>query len=293
MKNLLVRTLSGAVFLALFLTAMLWHPAAYGVIFMITVFIIMLEYLNITVGSKEKTASILAVITALLAFMLFFFHAGFGLDGKWLLILPVMVTLIATAILFCKESDAYRVTLIATAILFCKESDAYRTTPFILTSLVYIALPFALTNLIVFTPDGGFNGRVLLAVMIIIWSSDVGAYLFGMAFGQKHGHKLFPSISPKKSWEGYFGGLFLSLAAGWCTGYFSLVDYPWYHCLILALLVNISSTIGDLVESQLKRNFGVKDAGRIMPGHGGLLDRFDGALLAFPVSVLYITLSGL
>ena len=275
MKNLLVRTLSGAVFLALFLTAMLWHPAAYGVIFMITVFIIMLEYLNITVGSKEKTASILAVITALLAFMLFFFHAGFGLDGKWLLILPVMVTLIATAILFCKESDAYR------------------TTPFILTSLVYIALPFALTNLIVFTPDGGFNGRVLLAVMIIIWSSDVGAYLSGMTFGQRHGHKLFPSISPKKSWEGYFGGLFLSLAAGWCVGYFSMVDYPWYHCLILALLVNISSTIGDLVESQLKRNFGVKDAGRIMPGHGGLLDRFDGALLAFPVSVLYITLSGL
>lgn len=275
MKNLLTRTLSGAVFLALFLTAMLWHPAAYGVIFMITVFIIMLEYLNITVGSKEKTASILAVITALLAFMLFFFHAGFGLDGKWLLILPVMVTLIATAILFCKESDAYR------------------TTPFILTSLVYIALPFALTNLIVFTPDGGFNGRVLLAVMIIIWSSDVGAYLSGMAFGQRHGHKLFPSISPKKSWEGYFGGLFLSLAAGWCVGYFSMVDYPWYHCLILALLVNISSTIGDLVESQLKRNFGVKDAGRIMPGHGGLLDRFDGALLAFPVAVLYITLSGL
>ena len=275
MKNLLTRTLSGAVFLALFLTAMLWHPAAYGVIFMITVFIIMLEYLNITVGSKEKTASILAVITALLAFMLFFFHAGFGLDGKWLLILPVMVTLIATAILFCKESDAYR------------------TTPFILTSLVYIALPFALTNLIVFTPDGGFNGRVLLAVMIIIWSSDVGAYLSGMAFGQKHGHKLFPSISPKKSWEGYFGGLALSLAAGWCVGYFSMVDYPWYHCLILALLVNISSTIGDLVESQLKRNFGVKDAGSIMPGHGGLLDRFDGALLAFPVSVLYITLSGL
>lgn len=275
MKNLLTRTLSGAVFLALFLTAMLWHPAAYGVIFMITVFIIMLEYLNITVGSKEKTASILAVITALLAFMLFFFHAGFGLDGKWLLILPVMVTLIATAILFCKESDAYR------------------TTPFILTSLVYIALPFALTNLIVFTPDGGFNGRVLLAVMIIIWSSDVGAYLSGMAFGQRHGHKLFPSISPKKSWEGYFGGLFLSLAAGWCVGYFSMVDYQWYHCLILALLVNISSTIGDLVESQLKRNFGVKDAGRIMPGHGGLLDRFDGALLAFPVAVLYITLSGL
>ena len=256
MKNLLVRTLSGAVFLALFLTALLWHPAAYGVIFMVAVFIMMTEYLNITVGPKEETARILTVITALLTFMLFFFHAGYGLDGKWLLVLPVMTALIYTAILF-------------------------------------IALPFALTSLIVFSPDGDFDGRVLLAVMIIIWSSDVGAYLFGMAFGQKHGHKLFPSISPKKSWEGYFGGLFLSLAAGWCTGYFHLIDFPWYHCLILALLVNISSTIGDLVESQLKRNFGVKDAGRIMPGHGGLLDRFDGALLAFPVAVLYITLSGL
>ncbi|HIZ88124.1 MAG TPA: phosphatidate cytidylyltransferase [Candidatus Coprenecus pullistercoris] len=275
MKNLLIRTLSGAVFLALFLTALLWHPAAYGVIFMIAVFIMMVEYLNISVGPKEGTARCLAIVTALLTFMLFFFHAGFGLDWKWLLILPVMVCLIFTAILFSKEGDAYR------------------ATPFIIASLLYIALPFSLTSLIVFGPDGSFDGRVLLAVMIIIWSSDVGAYLFGMAFGQKHGHKLFPSISPKKSWEGYFGGLVLALAAGWCAGYFRLVDYPWYHCLILALLVNISSTIGDLAESQLKRNFGVKDAGRIMPGHGGLLDRFDGALFAFPVSVAYILILGL
>ena len=71
------------------------------------------------------------------------------------------------------------------------------------------------------------------------------------------------------------------------------MDFPWYHCLALAVLINVTSTVGDLAESQLKRNFGVKDAGRIMPGHGGLLDRFDGALLAFPVTVLYITLFGL
>ena len=177
MKNLLVRTLSGAVFLALFLTALLWHPAAYGVIFMVAVFIMMTEYLNITVGSKEWTARILTVITALLTFMLFFFHAGYGLDGKWLLVLPVMTALIYTAILFSKEGDAYR------------------TTPFILASLLYIALPFALTSLIVFSPDGDFDGRVLLAVMIIIWSSDVGAYLFGMAFGQKHARMWEPTSS--------------------------------------------------------------------------------------------------
>ncbi|HIR96224.1 MAG TPA: phosphatidate cytidylyltransferase [Candidatus Coprenecus stercorigallinarum] len=275
MRNLLIRTLSGAVFLALFLTALLWHPAAYCVLFSAAVVIMMTEYLKITVGPHETAARILAVITGVLTFLLFFLHAGYGLAGKWLLVLPVMISLIFVAVLYTKEGNAYR------------------TTPFILASVIYIALPFALTNMTVFSPDGSFDGRVLLAIMIIIWSSDVGAYLSGMAFGQKHGHRLFPSISPKKSWEGYFGGLVLALAAGWCSGHFSLVDFPWYHCLALSVLVNISSTIGDLVESQLKRNFGVKDAGRIMPGHGGLLDRFDGALLAFPVSVLYIMISGL
>ena len=158
MKNLLIRTLSGAVFLALFLTALLWHPAAYGVLFMIAVFIMMTEYLNITLGSKEWTARILAVITALLTFMLFFFHAGYGLDGKWLLVLPVMVTLIYTAILFSKEGDAYR------------------TTPFILASLLYIALPFALTSLIVFSPDGDFDGRVLLSSGVRMWEPTSSAW---------------------------------------------------------------------------------------------------------------------
>ncbi len=272
MKNLLTRTLSGAVFLALFLTALLWHPAAYAVLFIFAVTVMMTEYLKITVGPHEEAAKVIAIVTGILTFLLMFLCCGYGLNWKWLLVLPVMVALIYTAILFNKGSEAYR------------------ATPFILTSLIYIALPFALTNLIVFSDDGDFDGRILLAIMIIIWSSDVGAYLSGMAFGQKHGHKLFPSISPNKSWEGYFGGLVLSMVSGWCVSRFSLVDFPAAHSLILAFSVNISSTVGDLAESQLKRNFGVKDAGSIMPGHGGLLDRFDGALLAFPVSVLYIEL---
>lgn len=275
MRSLLIRTLSGAVFLALFLAALLWHPAAYCIIFTAVVVIMMHEYLKITLGDKEVPARVIAVSTGAAAFVLTFLNRGYGLPDKWLLVLPVMTALIFVAVLYCR-----------------KEGD-YKATPFITTSLLYIAMPFALTNLTVFGPDGDFDGRILLAVMIIIWSSDVGAYLSGMAFGQKHGHKLFPSISPKKSWEGYFGGLVLAIAAGWCTTRFSLVDLPLLHSLILAVLINIASTIGDLVESQLKRNFGVKDAGKIMPGHGGLLDRFDGALLAFPVSVIYIVLFGL
>lgn len=275
MKNLLIRTLSGAVFLALFLAALLWHPAAYAVLFIFAVTVMMTEYLRITVGPHEKAAKAIAIVTGILTFLLTFLCCGYGLDWKWLLVLPVLVSLIFVAVLYAREGEAYR------------------TTPFILTSLLYIALPFALTGIIVFSPEGDFDGRVLLAVMIIIWSSDVGAYLSGMAFGRRHGHKLFPTISPNKTWEGYFGGLVLALAAGWCIGHFALVDFPWCHCLALAVLINVTSTVGDLAESQLKRNFGVKDAGRIMPGHGGLLDRFDGALLAFPVTVLYIVLFGL
>ena len=275
MKNLLTRTLSGIVFLALFLTALLWKPAAYCVLFTFAVVVMMHEYLRITLSGKETAARVIAIVTGAATFVLMFLCSGYGLPWKWMLVLPVMTTLILVAVLYCKEGADYK------------------ATPFILSSLLYIALPFSLTTLTVFTPEGDFNGRVLLAVMIIIWSSDVGAYLSGMAFGQKHGHKLFPSISPKKSWEGYFGGLVLAIVAGWCVNHFGLTDFPAIHAMILALLVNITSTIGDLVESQLKRNFGVKDAGKIMPGHGGLLDRFDGALLAFPAAVMYIELFGL
>lgn len=124
--------------------------------------------------------------------------------------------------------------------------------------------------------------------MIILWSSDVGAYIFGMTFGQKHGHKLFPSISPKKSWEGYWGSLFTSLLAGYLLYRFSLLPTGIAHALVIALIINIFGTLGDLAESQLKRHFGVKDAGKIMPGHGGLLDRFDGAILSFPVAIAYL-----
>lgn len=275
MKNLLTRTLSGAVFLILFLAALLWHPVAYCIIFTAAVAVMMHEYLKITLGNKEIPARVIAVFTGTAAFVLTFLHEGYGLQGKWLLVLPVLASLIFVAVLYSR-----------------KDTD-YRATPFIAASLIYIALPFTLTNLTVFRTDGSFDGRILLAVMIIIWCSDVGAYLSGMAFGQKHGHRLFPSISPKKSWEGYFGGLLMAIAAGWCVSHFSLVTFPLHHSIILSVIVNIASTVGDLVESQLKRNFGVKDAGKIMPGHGGLLDRFDGALLAFPASVTYIVLFGL
>ena len=275
MKNLLIRTASGIVFLAIFLLALLWNPIVFCIIFSAVVLIMLGEYLNITLDKSQTGIKTLTVITGVAFFVLMFLNRGYGLMWEWLMIIPIMIVII-----YC-------------LILFGKDKEHYRNTPFAIASLLYIALPFALTNIIAFDPEGNFDGKILLAVMIIIWSSDVGAYVFGMLFGQKHGHKLCPSISPKKSWEGYFGGLFTSLLAGYILYVTGLIRLPLIHSLILSLIVNITGTFGDLAESQLKRNFGVKDAGKIMPGHGGLLDRFDGALFAFPAAVLYIVLISL
>lgn len=271
MRNLLIRTASGAVFLAVFLTALLWNPVAYCIVFAAVVAIMMYEYHKITLGGKEKAARVISLFTGLATFVISFMVNGYGLDPVWFLIIPVMVTLV----FFC--------------ILFSRDKDAYGQAIYTVASVPYIAVPFAMTNWIVFG-DGSFDGIILLAVMIVIWASDVGAYLFGISFGQKNGHKMCPSISPKKSWEGYFGGLFTSLAAGFVIGWTDMTAMSWIQWLPLALIVNVTSTLGDLAESQLKRNFGVKDSGKIMPGHGGLLDRFDGALTTFPAVVFYICL---
>lgn len=275
MKNLIVRTISGTVFLLVILSALLWHPAAYCIIFAAIVLIMMEEYLNITANGGKTIIRITSLIAGAALFVLMFLNRGYGLDWKWLLTIPILIAVTYSAMLFCKEKESYG------------------SVSFAISSLLYIALPFALTNIIAFDPEGNFNGTILLSVMIIIWCSDIGAYIFGMAFGQKHGHKLFPSISPKKSWEGYFGGLLLALVAGYVLNVTGLIKLPLHHSLILALVINIASTFGDLAESQLKRNFGVKDSGRIMPGHGGLLDRFDGALFAFPAAVFYIVFTSL
>ena len=132
------------------------------------------------------------------------------------------------------------------------------------------------------------SGNMSLAMMVMLWCTDVGAYRLGSSLGQLYGHRLFPSISPKKSWEGFFGGLVCSVAGAVLLRYFGLLELSLFDAIAVGIIICIFGVLGDLVESQLKRKFGVKDSGSIMPGHGGMLDRFDGALLAFPVAIIYI-----
>lgn len=275
MNNTIVRTISGTIFLAIMIGALLTGPVIFALVMLLSIGLMMIEYIQMGVGKNFKTAQILSVTSGLLLYLFLFIHKGFGMDVKYIYLV------------------SFPVLGIFITLLYEKNVESYNRHPYLISAILYAALPFALTNFILFNNTGEYKPMILLSLFIITWSSDVGAYVIGMLFGQKKGHKLFPSISPKKSWEGFFGGLFFALLAGVLLFLFKLTDFPLIHMIAISLIINLFGVLGDLVESQLKRNFGVKDSGKMMPGHGGLLDRFDGALIAFPAAIAYIKLFSL
>lgn len=173
--------------------------------------------------------------------------------------------------------------------LYRKHTDSFTNIAYSVLALVYITLPFSLLiRLSAFQSSGIilYDYSIILGIIFMIWANDTGAYLFGMSLGK---NKLFERISPKKTWEGAFGGLITSIILAWIiAGFFdriSLTDW-----LVLSVIVVVSGNYGDLVQSMLKRNLDVKDSGSILPGHGGILDRFDSLLLAIPFSYVYLQL---
>lgn len=157
---------------------------------------------------------------------------------------------------------------------------------------LYIAVPLALTirlTLVVdpFSSMTQFDGLLLLAIFIFIWVNDTGAYLVGSRWGKR---RLAPSISPKKSVEGSIGGLLLVLLSAVILRLLLFPELSWLRILLIATVVAVFGTIGDLFESSLKRQAGVKDSGKLIPGHGGILDRIDSLLLAVPAVYLLLAL---
>ena len=155
---------------------------------------------------------------------------------------------------------------------------------------LYIAVPLALTirlTLVVdpFSSMTQYNGLLLLAIFIFIWVNDTGAYLVGSRWGKR---RLAPSISPKKSVEGSIGGLLLVLLSAVILRLLLFPELSWLRILLIATVVAVFGTIGDLFESSLKRQAGVKDSGKLIPGHGGILDRIDSLLLAVPAVYLLL-----
>lgn len=150
-------------------------------------------------------------------------------------------------------------------------------------SQIYVALPIALMSLIYY-----MSPHLLLLLFILVWINDTFAYLSGRALGK---HKLWERISPKKTWEGFWGGAIMTIVAAALCGLFA-ADYfggfSWIVMALLGMVVSVAGTLGDLVESLLKRTVGVKDSGNIIPGHGGILDRIDSILLVIPATLIFI-----
>ena len=158
-----------------------------------------------------------------------------------------------------------------------KERKPFRGIAFTFLGLIYVAIPFALLNVIAFT-NTEYAYELILGSMFILWANDTGAYFAGVRFGKR---KLFERVSPKKSWEGSLGGFILAMGMAYTISYYTDVLMPW-QWFFIALIIIICGTYGDLVESLFKRSIEIKDSGRLIPGHGGFLDRFDGLLLSAP-----------
>ena len=178
--------------------------------------------------------------------------------------------------------------------IYSKHSHPEKLLAADLAGQAYIGVPLALMAAygMLFS-----SGMAILSIFIIIWVNDTGAFLFGSLFGK---HKLFERVSPKKSWEGFWGGLLCSVIAGLILSYFpalttlrfSTINHP-LMCTIAGVLISVSATYGDLFESVLKRNLNLKDSGHLIPGHGGILDRIDSLLFVLPVMTIYAVILSL
>ncbi len=163
------------------------------------------------------------------------------------------------------------------------EIKPFRGIAFTFLGIIYVAIPFSLLNVIAFSLEE-YAFELILGSLLILWSNDTGAYFAGVRYGRR---KLFERVSPKKSWEGSLGGFILAMGMSYTLSHFSDSLAPWQWFSIGVIIV-ICGTYGDLVESLFKRSIEIKDSGRLIPGHGGFLDRFDGLLLAAPFIAAFL-----
>lgn len=269
MNNFVQRTLSAIVYAGLVLTSILLqpqcfgtHPLLFGVLFLIVSTLAVSEF-HVLVSSDIRLQSFAMIANALLFTTLYFLFYG---DGIWSALLVAYVAIMLLALI---------------TQLFRENGNPIAAWGNLCASQIMVALPFALMNGVMM-----HNRYLLLALFILLWVNDSGAYIVGSLTAKlpNGNHKMFPRVSPAKSWEGLIGGVVFSLLAGYVfyrvgwTAELGLANSLWF-----AAFGSVFGTLGDLMESLLKRTLGVKDSGKFMPGHGGVLDRFDSLMLATPV----------
>lgn len=278
MKSLIRRSITGVAFLIIVIGALLWQYT-YSLLILAIIAICSYEYLSMTIREGYKGEKKLSICAGMVFFALAFAIIKGVLDPKFILLAILPYIAICAMLLFKKE------------LIKDKKEDKSAA---LFAPLLYVVIPFSASLFLTFGGDGAYSGWLMLGVFILIWFNDVGAYIFGMSFGQReNSRKLAPEISPKKSIAGLWGGTIVTLVAAVVLWLVGLFEFNIWHCLAIGVIVSIFDVMGDLFESLLKRHYMVKDSGSIMPGHGGLLDRFDGTLFVIPVVVIYLKMFSL
>lgn len=267
MNNFIKRTLSGALFVTLVVGSILLNQITFLVVFALICGWTVFEFHKLTNKQTDiKVNNFIAVGGAILLFICSFIYV-LGYKNY-----PVY--------------SVYGIYIIGVLIseLFTQKANPIHNWAYFILGQALIALPFSLLNFIIFIDN--YQPIILLAVFVTIWVNDTGAYLVGITLGK---HRLFERISPKKSWEGFFGGAIFSLISGYIFSIY-IPQISLINWIVFSEIIVIFGTFGDLTESLLKRTLDVKDSGNVIPGHGGLLDRFDSMLLAAPAIFIFLTL---
>jgi len=269
MPNLLTRTLSGIIFVGIIVGCLLLGRTTFCILFVVIAGLLLNEFNSLLEEHKlaqvNKTVSMISGAYLFVAF--FLYNSGIS---KIIIFAPYIAS-----ILFMLISG-----------LYTKQKNAIENWAYSFAGQIFIALPLALMNILAFNTSL-YSATLPLAIFVFLWLNDSGAYCFGCSLSRYIPYKLFPSISPKKSWIGSIGGGITVLLGATAFYFFSGNGSIWFW-LGLGLVVCVFGTWGDLVESQFKRQLGIKDSGKLMPGHGGALDRFDSTLLAIPAAVVYV-----
>lgn len=275
LKNMMVRAVTGTIFVAAVVVCFL-RPQAMMFLFTLVTALTVWEFTGLV--NNVEGVRVNRFITTVAGAYLFLAFAGVcsGLTPSAVFI-PYLLTIVY---LFISE-------------LYTKAPNPIANWAYTMLSQLYVALPFSMINVVAFRSSGDavmYDYMLPLSIFIFLWTNDTGAYLSGSMFGR---HKLFPRVSPGKSWEGSIGGGILVLVVAAVIGHVAngqdgghLLSVPAW--MGLGLVVVFFGTWGDLVESLFKRTLGIKDSGKILPGHGGMLDRFDSSLMAFPAAVIYL-----
>ncbi|HRE76649.1 MAG TPA: phosphatidate cytidylyltransferase [Flavobacterium sp.] len=260
MNETLIRALSGAVYILLLLSCILYSNITFYILFGLFLALAVLEFCKLV-----KLNYVIPLIIAIVSYVIFYNTPFNQLYDGTITIISIIVSIQLAFFLFSKNDKAF------------KKHEKW------LYLIGYIILPFIILTKIPIGVDG-YNPRILIGIFILIWTNDTFAYVVGKSIGK---HKLFERISPKKTIEGFFGGLTFSILGSIVIAKFFIGTSNIGIWIGIAILVSIFATLGDLIQSKFKRLAGVKDSGKIMPGHGGILDRLDSIIYVAPFIFLF------